>query len=312
MLQAAKSRVSNWLQMRAVRRYGSRVGWKIAGRYNEYWDEARSRCRLPIPKDPIVAQAVETYRSQKVVSFHTAENEALARQIAARIDAREAAGERVWLDRFDMNSNENYGGDIWQDFPEVKHLLQGSLGGFLEGYFGCPFKVFLGIMYHSVHEPAGPKSSSLWHSDSGPGTCVNVMFYLDDSVPEDGNIEVLPWGESLSIFERESAEMRRRLAALGSRQASKTERRNALCAWYEEVIRSEFADRIVQPYGKAGLVAAFANNAIHRGGFPRPGRRRRVMLFHFYPSDRPTDWSRYDASGIKKTASYPADPRMEF
>ena len=312
MISSVRSRIGDWLQMRAIRRHGSRVGWRIAGRYSDFWEKARSTCPKPMPTEPAIRDAVAAFARDRVVSFHVPEAEAIARRIAQRLDAREAAGEKIWRDRVGENSNANYAGDLWRDFPEVKEILQGPLGPFLEGHFGCAYKIFFATMYLSVHVPAGPKSSSLWHSDSGPGSCVNVMFYIDDTTPEDGAIEVLPWGEATAIFERERPEMRRRLAKLGDAAASKEARRDVLCGWYEEEIAAKFARRVQQPVGRAGLIAAFANNTIHRGGFPQPGHRRRVVIFHAYPSDRPTDWALYDAKGILKSESYPADPAAPF
>jgi hypothetical protein len=298
--------------MRAIKRHGSRVGWQIAGRYSDFWKKARSTCPKPAPTEPVIREAVATFARERVAAFHVPEAEAIARRMAQRIDAREAAGEKVWRDRIGENSNANYAGDLWHDFPEVKEILQGPLGPFLEGHFGCAYKIFFATMYLSVHVPAGPKSSSLWHSDSGPGSCVNVMFYIDDTAPEDGAIELLPWQHALEIFARERPEIRRRLAERGIDAPSKEVRRDLLCAWYAEEIAVKYADSVREPVGRAGLIAAFANNTIHRGGFPQPGRRRRVVIFHAYPSDRPTDWALYDAKGIGKGESYPADPAARF
>ena len=264
-----------------------------------------------MPDDAVVRAAVANFGTERWAAYLKPEAEDIARRIARQLDAREAAGEKLWKDRVDGNSNANYTGDLWRDFPQVKEILAGPLGPFLEGHFGCAYKIFFATMYLSVHVPEGPKSSSLWHSDSGPGSCVNVMFYLDDTVPEDGAIEILPWPCALEIFERERPEIRRR-AALAGRSLSGPDRRELLHAWYDEIVAERYADRVVQPTGKAGLIAAFANNTLHKGGFPKPGHRRRVIIFHAYPSDRPTDWAKYDAHGIRKTESYPADPAAEF
>ncbi|MBL8833932.1 MAG: hypothetical protein JNL71_16195 [Rhodospirillales bacterium] len=311
MLAQIKSLAGDWLQMRAIRTHGSRVGWKIAGRYTDYWKKAQRDCPRAMPVNPVIRTAVERFRADRVMSYHLPEAAGIARRIARKLDEREAAGERLWIDRVDLNSNANYAGDLWLDFPEVKEILQGPLGPFLEGYFGSAYKIFFATMYLSVHEPAGPKTSSLWHSDSGPGTCVNVMFHIDDTVIEDGTTEVLPWGSALEIFARERPEIRRRAAREG-RELTGDFRRELQYRWYDEVISQLYADRIVQATGPAGLISAFANNTIHRGGYPQPGHRRRVIIFHAYPSDRPTNWALYDERGIKKSGSYPADPAAEF
>jgi hypothetical protein len=312
MISQVKSQIGDWLQMRAIRKHGSRVGWRIAGQYTAYWTRARKLCPRLMPGDPVLRRAVEDFARDRVASFHTPQAEALARQIAQRLDAREASGDDLWDKPTATNSNVNYAGNLWKDFPELKTYLSESLGPFLEGYFGCAYKIFYATMYKSFYVSDGPKNSALWHSDSGPGSCVNSMLYIDDTVPADGAIQVLRWGDAVEIFNDERPAMRRKREILGAQAVEALGRRNMLCAWYAERIAADYADRIAQPTGRAGLTAAFANNTIHRGGFPEPGHRRRVVIFHCYPSHKPTNWSRYDERGIAKVESYPKDPAAEF
>lgn len=312
MISQVKSQIGDWLQMRAIRRHGSRVGWQIAGRYTDYWKKARAACPRPMPEDVMLRRAIDEYTRDRATAFGSSESEKIAREIARRLDAREASGEAVWCDPVPDNSNVNYAGDLWHDFPEIKTYLTNILGPFLEGYFGCPYKIFYATMYKSFHVPVGPKYSALWHSDSGPGTCINCMFYLDDTEPADGALQILGWRDSVEIFKEERPQMRQRRKQLGEAAFDSIGKRNILCAWYDEVISSNYSDRVLQPTGTAGLTIAFGNNTIHRGGFSEPGRRRRAVIFHCYPSNRPTDFAIYDKHGIAKRESYPKDPAMEF
>jgi hypothetical protein len=312
MLSGVRKSVGDWLYMRAIHRHGGRVGWRIAGRYSRYLNAARRARRESGVATPDADAAVRAFAANRVTSLWTPETERLAQAMASQLDRREAAGESVWLERPAGDSNASYAGRLWQDFPEVEAVFRSTLGPFLEAHFGSWFKVYYGMLYRSDHNPVGPRGSALWHSDSGPGSCINVMFYLDETSAADGPLQVLPWDASISVFARERAEMRRRFAGVDTSEMDAMERRAVRCNWYEEVIAREFAERVVQPVGRAGLIVPFANNTIHRGGFPDPGHRRRAVVFHCYPSDCPTDWSRYARQGIDKHASYPKDPAERF
>jgi hypothetical protein len=105
--------------------------------------------------------------------------------------------------------------------------------------------------------------------------------------------------------------MRKRLAAAGN-PTDRIERREVLCRYYEEEIDAHLSDKVRPMIGPVGTVVPFRNNCLHRGGFPEPGHERRVMIFHCYPSHRPTHWSLYDKKGLVKAESYPRDPAADF
>lgn len=309
MIIAASGRLRDALELRSMRQHRSLVGWRDAPRYTRYFDRCRQAFSDPLPEPGGLAGAIKAFRRDGVTSFLTDETQHIADAIADRI-ARQTS-DRLWETDDAGSGNRNYLGDAWNDFPEMRHLFEGPLNVFLTNYFQSWFKILYGTMYRSraIGDRVG---SQMWHSDSGPGICVNVMFYLQPCRAEDGALEALPWAQSLRLYVEGRRELRRNLLAMG-RKATRIQTRALFSNYFGRRIAEEFADYVVQPTSdRAGLVVPFLNNALHRGGFPVAGRTRTAIVFHCYPSHQPTNLARYDKSGIKKTMPYPQDPAMEF
>jgi hypothetical protein len=301
---SAKALLSSFLSMRSIRVHRSRVGWRAAPRYSRYIERCRREAPVKVQLDEAIGKAVELFRREGAASFWTERTGQVAKTIAARLAVREAAGEPIWS-KSDQKAG-TYLGDPWKDFPEFATLFENELGDFLKSYYGTHFKILYGTLYRTVHD-ASRVGSQLWHSDGGPGICVNVMFYLHDTTPAHGTLESLGWDSSLKIYEMEKAAERR-----GDLAKYPGDRRDKLCAFYGDVIEKSYKDKISQPDGKAGLVVPFLNNTLHRGGYPDSGITRTAIVFHCYPSHRPTNLDRYRESGISKTVPYPQDPAAEF
>jgi len=308
LLADLRHRIGDFLEYRAIRRHRSRLGRMDAPRYTHYLEECRRHYTGDVSATPEVAAAVAEFERKNVASFWTPENHRLAGAIMAKLEAQERSGQKPW------NERGQYAGDVYTAFPEFESLFRGSLGRFLTASFRAPFKIYYGMIYQSERLAARPRDSQLWHADGGPGTCIIVMIYLRDVAREDGALECLPWEHSVEVYRRERAVYRQRLAEAQRHGAelSREAQRKIKCDYYEEEIRRRFAASVEQPVGRAGLVAAFGNNVLHRGGFPEPGRLRCVSLFHCYPSTVPTRFERYRQSGVKKVESYPKDPAAEF
>ena len=300
-----KRAVSSMLEARAIRLHRSRVGWRIAPRYTRYLERCRRESPLESKAVAPVAAAVETFRKDGITAFQTETSAAVARTMAARMEDRETRGEKVW-GPISAEGYETYAGDVWLDFPELEELFRKDLGDFLNGYFKAPFKILYGILYRTRHVE-GPHGSQLWHSDSGPGICVNVMYYLHDTTLDNGPLEALPWDVSHRMFRKE-----KRLVWTGGLERFGKEKRDRLCNFYENEISPQYRSTIRQPFGPVGLVVPFLNNTIHRGGYPAPGYTRTALVFHCYPSHQPTDFARYRQLGVKKTIPYPQDPAATF
>jgi hypothetical protein len=308
ILERTRQGVGDTLRRRSIHKHRSRIGWQDASRYTHYLEHAQKAYTQSAPKlKPDTGSALDSFRRDGATSFVTSETTALAQDIFERIQTRKAAGEQIWEADNQERGQHNYIGDLWQDFPELEKLFRGDLGAFLQNNFKAHFKILHGVLYHSIGRDDARVGSQRWHSDSGPGICVNVMFYLHETGPQNGTLEALPWDAALDIYDREPTEIRRRLAETGT-----TDRRLAMADYYDAEITGPYADRIIDAAGSAGLVIPFLNNTLHRGGYPAPGHERTAIVFHCYPSHLPTDFERYARNGIGKTIPYPKNPADEF
>jgi hypothetical protein len=306
VLEELRHRVGDYLELRAIKTHRSRLGRHVAGRYSRYLQE----CQMKFggqPSPGAVASAVEAFRRKNVASFWTPENAELARGIYAEVQRHERSSS-IW------NEHRQYRADIFQSFPQTEGLFRGSVGDFLRSVFRAHFKLYYGTLYKSERASTEPSGSELWHADGGPGTCIILMFYLKDVAREDGALECLPWDQSLAVYRGERVAFRRRLRRETAAHPSLDREavRKIRCDYFGEMIDRYYRPYVEQPVGPAGLVAAFGNNVLHKGGYPESGRSRCVALFHCYPSDKPTPFERYRAHGIPKVASYPQDPAAEF
>jgi hypothetical protein len=300
-LQEVRNSVSDWLWLRALRKHRSRMGYRDAPRYTRYLEAAQGRYVPNGGGTPLPIAQAEKFRSEGWASFCTPETEAIASAIYASLKAEEAAGPDIW------EANGRYKvGDIWTRFPALEDLFRGETGEFLRRIYGANFKIFYGVAYKSWRQRNEPIGSELWHSDGGPGTCINLMFCLSPVTPENGAMECLSWQDSLDIYRRERASIRRKMSAAG--QLDRERMRTLRTEFYRETIAAEFQRRILQPTSGPGLVYAFANNILHKGGYPQAGEERYVCVFHIYPSHEPTPFERYRVDGVPKRAGLPQDP----
>jgi hypothetical protein len=150
-----------------------------------------------------------------------------------------------------------------------------------------------------------PSGSQLWHSDGGPGTCMNLMFCLSKTHERNGAMEFIPWDASLEIFSQERVACR----SIKEKQKDlKINGRDLRSRYYEDIIMDKFAHRKERIVGDEGLVLAFRNNIIHRGGYCEAGNVRYVCVFHLYPALQAAPWIQYKKIGIPKMSGYPSDP----
>jgi len=308
MLRRLKDYVLAYLTVNSIRRHRSRIGWQVASRYTRYY--ARCRREAPVLASPnvIVAAAADECRRDGVSSFWTEQTGAVAAKVRDRIAAFEASGRDVWgIADAAVPNSRLYASDLWRDHPELAELFAGDLGDFLHRFFGTSFKILFGSMYRTEHAD-DRYGSQLWHSDSGPGICINLMFYLHDTTPALGALEALPWRCSQEIYEAEiAAKLSGELDRLAGNSA-----RDRRAKFAERLIVEKYAAEVRQPSGKAGLIVPFLNNTLHRGGYPAPGLTRTAMVWQCYPSHLPTDLRRYDEVGVKKQMAYPLDPAQAF
>jgi hypothetical protein len=304
-LTRLKRAVGLRLELQAVRKHRSRLGRHLAPRYTEHLEACRAAFGIVPATEPEIAGKAGEFEAKGFTSFWSPENQKLADAMLEKIRREEARGVEIW------DADGRYRHEIFTSFPEIERLFRGQPGAFLTAVYRAHFKIFFGVLYKSERSVDAPTGSQLWHTDGGPGTCINVMFYLKDVTREDGAMECLPWDASLSIYEKElcSGEVQRRLRSAAANGESE---RDIKCGLYLDEITRAYRARVEQPHGKAGLIVPFRNNILHKGGFPEAGRDRYVCVFHVYPSTTATPFARYQKVGIPKVASYPKDPAAEF
>lgn len=313
MLNSIRDRFTHLMQMRATRLYGSRVGWRIAPRYAEYHKYCRAKFGDALPDLGPLRSSLDEFKVNGIASFWTPENEKIANTVSANLKAREASGEVIWGET-GPSGNKNYLGNLYLDCPELEQLFRGSVGDFLTSYYGTYFKIFYASMLKSRRIEGDKSGSQLWHSDSGPGSCVIIAYYLHDVDADSGVLHALPWKQSIEIYRHEQRAIANMAKERGIvlRSASRDTRRQLLTTYYQRAIDKDFRGFVRAPMGKAGLVVPFLNNTLHFGGFPSPGRERVAILVHCYPSDHPTNFTRYRRDGLAKIAPYPLDPSEPF
>jgi hypothetical protein len=308
-LRHARRALAEYLAFRDVKLHKSRLPGAQARLYTDYLERSRASYRgAGGPRDRDLRPAVADFETKGFARFWTEENRLLAASMFDELRRDEQAGAKIW------DEDHRYHQDVYRRFPQIEGLFRGSLGAFLEAAFGAHFKIYYGVLYKSERIADAPAGSQLWHYDGGPGTCVNVMFYLRDVVAEDGAMQCVPWSVALRVYRQEMREIAGRIEEAIERRGplSRQELRSLRCEYLASKIEEGFADRVEQPVGPAGTVLAFRNNSLHRGGFPEPGHSRYVCIFHCYPSLEPARYERYRDLGIPKRSSYPADPAEDF
>jgi hypothetical protein len=300
------SRIRTHRELRLVRRFKSKMTTPIYHDYLQRCQRESGGLRISWPE---AHRHAARFRDDGFTSFWTPELEALARSVRDAIRKEEESGGAPW-------DGLSHYPSFYIRFPQLRSLFEGQVGDFIRAANGSHFKIYYGVLLKSVFSGSDPEGSQLWHWDGGPGTCMNLMFYLQDVEPQDGAMECLPWKYTYSILRRHqlTREADNRIdAASRGQELSDHQRRAIRCNWLGEQVNQLYRERVQQPVGRAGLVLPFRNNLLHRGGHPKePGRSRYVCIFHIYPSHQPAPLGRYDSIGLEKRGSYPADPAEDF
>lgn len=295
MLSALRNRIGDYLWLDALRKHRSRMGRIEAPRYTRYLDNAPKK---GAPADSETEARAQHFKSSGWSSFSYPEAHVLAVSMLGKIKAEESRGRP-------FDETGRYSDDIYyKQFPEVEALFKGATGDFLRAAYGTDFKIFYGVCYKSKFDPVGPTGSQVWHSDGGPGTCINLMWCLTPVTAENGAMECLEWSDSFQIYQNERQATRDALVNLKDSMS----KRNVRTDYYSARIAADYSSKIKQPNGAEGLIFAFSNNTLHKGGYPQPGHERYVCVFHIYPSAKATPFDRYRVTGIRKTIAIPKDP----
>lgn len=303
MLTALRQLISDRRFRTSIEKYDSRMGPKLAAPFMKYLQKCRA-AYTPREVAPELKLAAARFAVDGFATYWSERNKELADSILAKVRDLEASGTSPW------DADLVFTRDAWREFPELEELFKAGLADFIESIYGANLKVFYAKLYKAVRSSPVPQGSQLWHSDGGPGTCINVMFYLSEGTRENGAMEIISWRDAKKIFADERSSMRQRQPAAGEVSANQSPRlqaRERLTNWYKEQIAKR-AIRVEQPTGSPGLVLAFRNNTIHKGGFPEEGFVRYVIVFHVYPSPTPLAYDALRQAGAAKRSGVPADP----
>jgi len=167
LLKKVKRKRADKKWFESFKTHRSRLEPKEACAYSKYLQECREAFHEPLNLSQPVEQAVNEFNEKGFTSWWDEENGQLAQAVFEKIRREEQAGKSIW------GESGRYAKEIYQSFPEIEQLFRQSLGQFLRGVYRAHFKIFYGILYKSQRRATSPGGSQLWHSDGGPGTCIN-------------------------------------------------------------------------------------------------------------------------------------------
>lgn len=314
-MAALRTTIVGFLERRSTRRYHTRGERRLAPLHSRYLERCRRENPATAHPVPEVALALMQFASKGFGSFWTPRTGAAADAMRHEIARREAAGEELWSPPTELGKECGcrhlpYAGNPWKDFPQLEQIFRGDIGDFLTAHYGTGFKILFGSLYRSKRQGDVRFGPQVWHFDGCPGTCISVIFYLDDTTLEDGPLEVIALDKSLALYEREM-----RLTASGALDGDGATPVDRARNWYTERIEAGDGGTVEQPHGPAGLVVPFFGETLHRGGYTAAEDvYRTAIVFDCYPSHLPTDLKRYREAGINKDPSmpYPRDPAAGF
>jgi ectoine hydroxylase-related dioxygenase (phytanoyl-CoA dioxygenase family) len=304
MLTLSKLWISDWLCRWSMDRHKTPLEWGQAVPHTKYWRQCRDRFRragVPIPD----IEQVETFREKGVAALQSPFSKQLANEMYQRL----SDDDQAWGGEILGSGNRHYQGNVWREFPEIQELCSRDLEPFLTSYFGCHFKIFLVVLYKSANH--GQRTGSqMWHTDTVPGNCVNMMYYLHPVTAEDGPLKVLPWEDTMAVYWSARRHYRRAVCA-GEVVHGRESRRDFIASYTSREVERGQSDRVCCPVSRsAGLMVPFMGNLLHAGGYPAPGRERMAITFRFYPSDKKVNYERYSSQPSGK--GFPHDPAADF
>jgi hypothetical protein len=289
--------ISNYLWLHTLAKHKSRMGYAEAPKYSKHHEKAKKKYTEKIEIDNNVNFCIKEFQKNSYSQYMSDENKLLANSVMKKITKEEKIND-IW------DKNYRYKiSDIFQSYNEIQKLFTGDLDKILRGIFNSQYMIFYGLMYKSVHSGLIPTGSQLWHSDGGPGTCINIMFCLNETNEKNGAMECLPWNLSKKLFKKE-----RKLFNVGGLPSSTNDRekyRESICNFYRQEINDNHKENVARLSGPPGNIILFSNNLIHRGGFPKIDHKRYVCIFHVYPSLHRITHFYYIKNGVTKRKPYP-------
>ena len=199
-------------------------------------------------------------------------------------------------------------GDAYGVFPEVELILKGFCGQLVSAIYKSYFKVFFVKLYKHERLTLEPEGSQIWHHDTCPGTCVKILLFLDDVGPDNGGTELIPWEQTLQSLGKEWS-FNKNIKKLSTETLTKEEIRKRRAEWYSDHIDNYYTRYKEQVSGPPGTFLLFRPEVLHKGGFPKRGHCRYMLMFSLYPSNVPTPYDHYRRYGAPKRSAFPNDPK---
>tara|TARA_R110000824_G_C15232906_1_gene678994 strand:- start:18924 stop:19841 length:918 start_codon:yes stop_codon:yes gene_type:complete len=303
MLRLAKDFIHDFLENRSFDKYGTAIGWQNAAVYDEYHQKCKAAYQHS--SSPEWSELALEFHDKGIVSIQNDETIAVGKVIMQALEKYREVTEK-WSSGSTANI-ENYNGNILLDFPELRPLFEGTLKHALEAIYSSHYKLLYAVMMYSHRQQESAVASQLWHSDAGPGSCINVMFLPHGVTKESGALQAVHWGHTKTLLRGARKYQREHVRKPGGVTEPAAIRR-LKCEYYEKRIAADFKGEVSQPEGEGGMLVLFRNNCIHRGGYPAAGHERYAYIFHMYPSITSPDIEDYFNVGRPKKVPYPKDP----
>jgi hypothetical protein len=251
---ALRHRFGEILRQRSISRDKSRMGWRVAPAYTRYHKLCRGIFNGDADKFVVEAERFKNFQftwastitSRKLLS-------ALGKKVRAKY------GPDFSFERAPFQ------GAAWQEYSELHELIKGDLGDLFRSIYRSEFKIAAGWLNYKKGDVIEDK---FWHSDSGPGTRLNVFLYLESGELPNAPTTLLPWNESRDLFRYENEVIKARFDGINP---NKKELRESLAEYYATQISINYPEKVCTPSGDAGLMVLFNNNTLHKADPPQPG-----------------------------------------
>ena len=288
--------------------YYTKMPVSIARKFHNY----HKKCIEDYKSDFLIKNDIQDasrgFLNNGYTQYNSKKTKEIADKIYKKIKKIEELDSQIW--EKSSNNTQRFTDDPYLKFPEIESLLKGDLGGLVSAILGCNFDLFALTLMKSEQAEGSRYGSQLWHVDGNPGSCVNIIFYLHKIDKKFDPTSVLSFNKTLEITKNRRVLYRQFINNISHKTVldkdSKAEVRRKYSNFYNNIIKTN--NLSWQPTGDSGLIIAFRNNTLHRGGYPEAGNQRYAIAFNFYPSKESPNYKSYREKGIKKESSYPQIP----
>lgn len=211
------------------------------------------------------------------------------------------------------DKNKRYIGSPSNKFESelISIFKEGGVDNFIKSVFNSDYYIFYHILYKSnrFDELEKPQGSELWHSDAGPGICMNLMICHTPIDEYNGSMKIINWEKSIKLL----TDLYLKNKKLNNQKIIKNSKklnnrlflREQKCKILEKQIKKESIN-FFQPISKnSGTIFAFRNNCVHAGGYTEIDSERIVSVLHIYPSAKKTSIRKKFKSSHIKVSGYP-------